>query len=278
MRDMFLLDTAKRFYTVTMRNISIPKSKFVKMLIWASVMCLALIIFKHISTQRRETILLRGERCKLAQTFGLQPSDIKLNRTDWSFKKPVQCPELNISNYPPTRKSIFLQCTCKNNKSCINQKDSEDSSIFEIPFGDTCLIDAIDLCCKDNFLVPNIVHYVWFGNIPMTFFHLLSFMSAVNFIKPCMILIHGPDLPHGVYWDFFLRVYSNVIHVKRSRPTAVAGNKLAFKEHGSDVMRIEALQGGYGCCYFVRLKVILLFCQPRVTVTLCFVYKVIRDQ
>ena len=108
-------------------------------------------------------------------------------------------------------------------------------------------------------MVPNVVHYVWFGSQSMTFFHFLSFMSAVKFIKPCLILIHGPSVPYGIYWDYFLSVYSNVIHVKRSRPTAIAGNKLAFVRHGSDVMRIEALQGRYNCFMFWGSKAILVY-------------------
>jgi hypothetical protein len=35
----------------------------------------------------------------------------------------------------------------------------------------------------------------------------------------------------------------NVIHVRRERPETVFGNKLRFKEHSSDVMRLEALLG-----------------------------------
>ena len=208
-----------------------------------SVLGMQLLTFMILRYHARETVVLRDELCKLSQTWRLSFVDTEPNRTDWSFNKRVQCPELNISNYPQTRKSIYLQCKSNSTIPRIAQKYSNDSSIFEVPFGDTCLIDALDFCCNDTFKVQNIVHYVWYGSKPMTFFPFLSFMSAVRFIRPCLILIHGPSLPHGAYWDYFLRVFPNVIHVNRSLPTAVGGTPLAYPEHGSDVMRIEALQG-----------------------------------
>ena len=230
--------------SVTMRRISTSKSSFAMLLTFSSVMCLTLMTFMYIRPQKRDTLLLQDEPCKLSQTWRLYSTTSELNATNWSFDKRVQCPEFNISYYPPKREMIGLQCN-RNTTPSITQTYSNDGNIFEISFGDSCLIDVIDLCCKDSFVVPNVVHYVWFGSQPMNFFHFLSFMSAVKFIKPCLILIHGTFVPYGIYWDYFLSVYSNVIHVRRSRPTTVGRNKLAYVRHGSDVMRIEALQGGY---------------------------------
>ena len=244
--------------SVTMRCISTSKSSFAMLLICSSVMCLTLMTFMYIHPKKPEALLLQDEPCKLSQTWRLYSTTSELNATDWSFKKRVQCPEFNISNYPSKRKMTGLQCN-RNTTPSITQTYSNDGNIFEISFGDSCLIDAIDMCCKDSFVVPKIVHYVWFGSQPMTFFQFLSFMSAVKFIKPCLILIHGTSVPYGIYWDYFLRVYPNVIHVKRSRPTAVGGNKLAYVRHGSDVMRIEALQGRYNCFMFLGSKPILVY-------------------
>ena len=230
--------------SVTMRRISTSKSSFAMLLTFSSVICLTLMTFMYIRPQKREALLFQDGPFKLSQTWRLYSTTSELNATDWSFNKRMQCPDFNISNYPSKRTMIGLQCN-RNTTPSITQTYSNNGNIFEISFGDSCLIDVIDLHCKDSFVVPNVVHYVWFGSQPMTFFHFLSFMSAVKFIKPCLIIIHGSSVPYGIYWDYFLRVFPNVIHVKRSRPTAVGGNKLAYVRHGSDVMRIEALQGKY---------------------------------
>ena len=183
-----------------------------------------------------------------------RPNTIDVNTmsdfNDWSFRRTVQCPELNITNHPFRRASISLYCEGAV-PSIVRKQPHFDAGVFEIPFGDQCLSDVIDNCCKDESVVPNIVHYVWFSNTKMNFFHFLSFMSAVKFINPCFILIHGPFVPYGKYWDFFMHMYPSVIHVKRSPPTSVAGNQLAYPEHGSDVMRIEALQG----IAFIRIAI-----------------------
>lgn len=96
----------------------------------------------------------------------------------------------------------------------------------------------IELYCGDENLVPNVVHYVWCKKHELGFFHFLSFMSALRFIKPCLILFHGDFLPFGKYWNFFISDFHRVIHVQRKCPDG-----FGFLEHASDVMRIEALMG-----------------------------------
>ena len=68
-------------------------------------------------------------------------------------------------------------------------------------------------------------------------------MSVLRFMKPCLILIHGDSVPYGKYWDYFVSISPNIILVNRTLLTHIFGNTLAFKEHGADVMRIEALKG-----------------------------------
>ena len=216
------------------------KVKLYKRLVLGSLVLIVICMF--VCQQKRAHIVVKNKTYILYQHWPLNSTESQSDPTDWSFKRRVKCPELNLSIYSHARTLVSLDCK-RGRTPFIMRKDSVNNSIFEIPFGDTCLIDAIDKTCKDNFVVPNIVHYVWFNSTPLSFFNFLSFMSAVKFIRPCWILIHGPALPHGVYWNFFLRVFPNVIHVKRSRPTAVAENNLAYPEHASDVMRIEALQG-----------------------------------
>ena len=162
--------------------------------------------------------------------------------TDWSFINIKQCPYFSIRDIPLERKKIILTCT-ENSARMILRTANNSSDIFTIPFKDKCLIDFIDKCCLNGRAVPNVVHYVWYSNHSMDFFHFLSFVSVARFVKPCLILIHGQFLPSGVYWDYFVHVFPNIIHVQRDHPTSVGNNKLVFPEHGSDVMRIQALDG-----------------------------------
>ena len=221
--------------TATMRKIN----KICKRLTLGSLMLLVFIAFIYLQNQAS---FVKMNTFKLPQPWRLNSTESESDLTDWSFKRSVKCPELNISSYSPIRTLVSLNCK-REETPFITQRDTVSSSIFEIPFGDTCLINAVDRFCKDNFVVPNIVHYVWFNSTQFSFFNFLSFMSAIKFIRPCLILIHGPAIPYGDYWDFFLRAFPNVMHVKRSRPTAVAENNFAYPEHASDVMRIEALLG-----------------------------------
>ena len=221
--------------TATMRKIN----KLCKRLTLGSLLLLVLCAFIYL--QNRAS-LVKMNTFKLPQPWRLNSTESESDPSDWSFKRSVKCPELNISSYSPIRTLVSLNCK-RDEAPFITQRDTVSSSIFEIPFGDTCLINAIDRFCKDNFVVPNIVHYVWFNSTQLSFFNFLSFMSAIKFIRPCLILIHGPAIPYGIYWDFFLRAFPNVMHVKQSRPTAVAENNFAYPEHASDVMRIEALLG-----------------------------------
>lgn len=93
----------------------------------------------------------------------------------------------------------------------------------------------------------------------MVFYNCYSALhSSCRFINPCVVLIHGPDLPHGPYWEYFLQISPNIVHVYRERPTHVFKNQLRFKEHSSDVMRIEALIGERAQLNFISFLTILL--------------------
>ena len=162
--------------------------------------------------------------------------------TDWSFIKINMCPHFTLRDIHKERKKIILKCNEESARMAWRKANSS-SDIFTIPFKDKCLINFIDTCCLEGRTVPNVVHYVWYSNITMDFFHFLSFASVARFVKPCLILIHGQYLPTGVYWDYFVHVFPYIIHVQRDLPTSVGNNKLAFREHGSDVMRIQALDG-----------------------------------
>ena len=84
---------------------------------------------------------------------------------------------------------------------------------------------------------------MWHTKKTMGFIQFVSFMSALRFTKPCLFIIHGDYLPFGKYWDYFISISPNIIHVNRTRPLTVFGKKLRYQEQSSDIMRLEALMG-----------------------------------
>ena len=169
---------------------------------------------------------------------------------DWSFQNIITCPKFTVYNAPSERKIVSLKCD-GDSARLVTTISNKSADIFTVPFNNKCLLNFIDSCCLNGRTVPNVVHYIWFSHNDMDFFHFLSFISAVKFVKPCLILIHGPYRPYGVYWHYFLHVFPNVIHVHRNLTRTVKGNKLAYAEHGSDVMRIEALEGNILLSFFL---------------------------
>ncbi|ELU09498.1 hypothetical protein CAPTEDRAFT_200369 [Capitella teleta] len=55
----------------------------------------------------------------------------------------------------------------------------------------------------EGFVVPNVVHYVWYADKPakFKFFHMLSMLSAEKFLKPDAIYFHTNLEPIGEYWE-----------------------------------------------------------------------------
>ena len=166
-------------------------------------------------------------------------SDLK----NWNFNDRIQCPAFTIKTQK-TIKRIKIIFNCSDDTPKIHNSSTYSSSdVMTVPFGDSCLLKVIESCCHDQNSVPNVLHYVWYGRKELGYFHFLSFMSGLRFMKPCLILIHGEHLPYGPYWDYFIQLSPNVVHVQRKRIEVVYNKKLSFPEHGADVMRIEALQG-----------------------------------
>lgn len=108
-------------------------------------------------------------------------------------------------------------------------------------FNESHLTHELDDHCQDNFLVPNIVHFVWLGRNPLKFYHLVSILGASKSIQPCRILIHGDNLPYGKWWDYLIKRVNNIIHVYRQQPTHIFGNPVNIIQHRSDVVRMQAL-------------------------------------
>jgi hypothetical protein len=137
-----------------------------------------------------------------------------------------------------------MACTGKHvkiQKNIFENEKLKNNDVLCFPFGDKCLEAYINECCHDRMPVPNILHYVRYQKRSLTFFEFVSFISAIRFIRPCAILIHGDTLPTGFYWKGILTLSPNIIHVKWEPPDKIFGKKIIYREHAGDIMRIEAL-------------------------------------
>ena len=178
--------------------------------------------------------------------------------TDWKtrkFKNTVKCPKFDTSNYPKARHKVSLNC--EKDPTLVTSVTTRPESIYSVKFGDDCLESVIDSCCTGNKQVPNVVHYIWYSERELGFFQFISFMSALRFIKPCLFLIHGDYVPYGKYWNYFVSISPNIIHVQRERPQTIFGKKLLYPEHSSDIMRIEALKSKFSIFKLIYGKLTL---------------------
>ena len=163
------------------------------------------------------------------------------NLSGWDFINRVKCPYIHLDTYPKRRQKATLDC----GSSPPTIKYTWTTSVGDlhtVPYGDKCLEAVIDNCCTDKMAVPNVLHYIWYKKVEFSYFHFLSYMSALRFMNPCLYLIHGNYVPYGKYWNFFVSISPNIIHVKRERLLSVHGHNFSFHEHSGDVMRIEAIQ------------------------------------
>ncbi|XP_048242732.1 uncharacterized protein LOC125375866 isoform X1 [Haliotis rufescens] len=104
---------------------------------------------------------------------------------------------------------------------------------------DNCLLP------KDNNIVPRIVYYVIFSPEPgkpplFLFMHYLSVVSARRFISPWAIYVISDAPPYGYWWTRVLNDVRGVRFVFRPAPR-LTPDKLAFIQHASDIVRLQAL-------------------------------------
>lgn len=100
---------------------------------------------------------------------------------------------------------------------------------------------------SEDYVVPNVVHYVWFGEYnTLRFHHYLSMRSAHIFIKPDKICIHCDFEPVGKWWKLIRKDTPNLVIIKTIPLTTIFKNKIILPEHKSDIARIQILmeEGG----------------------------------
>ena len=103
---------------------------------------------------------------------------------------------------------------------------------------------------SNTFVVPNVVHYVWFHGEgePLTFHHYLALLSVKKFIKPIKIMFHCDYEPVHQYWKKVKATFRELEVVHRSPPTSIFGHEVARAEHRADFARLEILKE-YGGIY-----------------------------
>lgn len=95
----------------------------------------------------------------------------------------------------------------------------------------------------DVYVVPNIVHFVWFApdnQKPLSFINYLSIKSAHKIQRPEAILLHFNFLPAGEWWERLLReVPITLVH--KVAPEEIHGQKISHAFHKGDVAKLEIL-------------------------------------
>ena len=83
----------------------------------------------------------------------------------------------------------------------------------------------------DNFLVPNIVHYIWYATEPkpFRFHHMLSVLSAHKILQPTVIYFHTNIPPVGEYWDRVSKLESLKVSLALEMRRIKIDLKICFK-------------------------------------------------
>lgn len=174
---------------------------------------------------------------------------IPIGGSDWLFNKTVPC-VLNQNIFNSTNQEQYQTFISCSNEAVTVKKIKMDSNssaqIFKFP--DLCLGKVISSTCGDGKRVPNVVHYIWFGNIPFDFFYFVSFYSVHKYQKPCLILLYYEFLPSGKWWDLLRQIVHNIVLVKMTPPTEISGKKIQFVQHKADITRLKVLKE-YGGIY-----------------------------
>lgn len=173
----------------------------------------------------------------------------------WTGTCRDTCFTYNILAKQRQRKQQIMKCDKKKTQLKILYT-TKQKYVFKVPFQDSCLRRILDWYCRDDKMVPNIVHYVWFGKNEFNFIHFLSFLSVHKFQNPCVIMVHADKLPKGKLWTYFLQISPKVIHVQRKQPKKIFKKKIAFVEHKADVAKLEALKE-YGGIYLDTDQILL---------------------
>ena len=95
----------------------------------------------------------------------------------------------------------------------------------------------------DEFVVPNIVHFIWFAkdsHREMSFLNFISIYSAYKIQQPEIIMFHCNYLPYGYWWDrLWAKVPLRLMY--REPPTTIHNQKIFHLYHQGDLTKIDVL-------------------------------------
>jgi hypothetical protein len=95
----------------------------------------------------------------------------------------------------------------------------------------------------DHFVVPNVVHFIWFApdnTKQLTFLNYISIVSAHRIQKPDLIVFHCNHLPAGQWWERLWReVPLKIVH--RDPPEYIHNQRLYHIYHQGDIAKMEIL-------------------------------------
>jgi hypothetical protein len=165
---------------------------------------------------------------------------------DWSFNSTVPCLHINSTNFPlysvgKGEPQLIPRCTEDDAYLIKNTNATKSFPVFKFP--DKCLKRIIDKFCSKGFLVPNILHYIWFGKDDFQFMYFVAVYSAYKIQKPCLIFMYYDNVPKGVWWDLLLLSVTNIVQVKMDPPWEISGKKIIFVQHKADIVRLQILKG-----------------------------------
>lgn len=244
--------------------------RYIRILKWLllilTLFCGLFVVFYSLQNQRNEDLVplqFREESCNIETAlyhlrtnksiFVKKSTDSFANATpiggsDWTFTKTVPC-VLNSSLFNSTRtKQYQTVISCLNSTVSLKKSLMNKSSVDQIfTFPDICLGKAISFC-GDGKPVPNVIHYIWFGNLTFDFIYFVSFYSAHKHQKPCLIVLYYEFLPSGTWWNLLRRIVDNIVLVKMTPPMMISGKIIKFVQHKSDIVRLKILKE-YGGIY-----------------------------
>ena len=92
------------------------------------------------------------------------------------------------------------------------------------------------------YLVPNIVHFIWFGKgKKMSFVNYVSILSAHRMHRPDVIMLHCNHLPVGQWWARLKQeIPLKITHMRP--PNEVHGQSLFHVYHQGDVAKMQVLR------------------------------------
>jgi hypothetical protein len=119
----------------------------------------------------------------------------------------------------------------------VSVEDSANSSTVH------ALLNAGSKGNLSAYVVPNVVHFIWFrtkAEQEMSFLNYISIVSAYRIQKPERLLFHCNFLPSGEWWNRLWKdVPLQIVH--REPPATIHGQKLLHIYHRGDIAKIEIL-------------------------------------